>query len=708
MQQDPGSDRPVAHHPKRLFELPGLEAIRNSEQTRIMLLGVLVGAIGGLSAGLLDLAIVVLGRLILHSHEPGLLRPSFWPTLLGPVLAGLACGMLITWGTRRKAPQGIPEVIEGVVLENGHIPLREGLASGGSAAFAVAGGFSGGREGPIVQLASSVVSYTCRLLRIRPSHARVLVAAGAAAGIGASFNTPVAAAFFALEILLGNFALVSFAPVVAATVTGTVVGQVLLGGDRVALQLPPFDVENPLALLIYPILGVLCGVVAVSFKRVLLLAADLWERSPVPAAFRPALTGLGMGIIGVSGFNAVMGNGYGYMEHLISGADVGIVFLLALVVVKIVATAATSTSGSGAGIFAPSLFIGAVTGTLFGALASTIAPGLAGPPGAYGMVGMGAVAAAITQAPITMTLMLFEMTRNHEVILPLLITLAVAGLVSRSLEEGSIYLIQLERRGVRVDRAREELVMYEVHVEEVMRVGSHVTISPDAPFEELAERFLGTRSDEIYVVDGDDRFLGFVHLQDIKRLLAEPQKDVVVRDLIRTDAPTVKASQPLADTMALFFRSGLEALPVIDDDNFLIGVLTEHDVVGTYNREVLRKDALLARVESGSHDDRHTDFFVLPEGHVMDRIVVGRRFASRTLRELHLPRRYGLTVIAVDVLNEEGGFDRHPAEVDLRLKVGDRMVVVGAEGQVEAMREHREDEPTVVGPPLRQLDPGDD
>jgi CIC family chloride channel protein len=394
-----------------------------------------------------------------------------------------------------------------------------------------------------------------------------------------------------------------------------------------------------------------------------------------------------MGIFGALGLSSVMGNGYGYMDHVIEVGGEPVIFLLVVLVGKMIATAACASSGAGTGTYSPSLFVGAVTGVLFGEIAHFLFPTIAGPAGAYGMVGMGAVAAAVTQAPITISLMLFEATRNYQIILPLLLTLAVSGVVSSILERGSLYVKQLEQRGVKLDRSREELVMYDLKVDDVMRRGQHTTVLPEAPFRVLADRFLASRRDEVYVVDAQERLVGFIDIQDIKRLLADPSAAGKTGDLARSDVPTVQGQQPLADTLPLFYRSGLEALPGVDDENRLLGVITERDVVGAYNREVLRKDVLLARIESGPPEDRTTDFFVLPDGHVMERIDVGPELIGRSLRDLQLQTRYGLTVMAVDQHQQDGGVRRCGARADLVLGKGDTLVVVGTEPAVKALQD---------------------
>ncbi len=679
------SDQDHATKPlRRLTDLRALGAIRDNEQTRLMAMGVGVGLIGGVCAALFDRVMTGTGALLLGTAEPSVhSAPMLW-LLIAPLLGAAVVGASVAWLTRDGRPRGIADVVESVRLHGGAMSARNGVASALAAAVSLGAGHSGGRESPIVHLSASLSAYACRMLGVPPARMRILVAAGAAAGIGASFNTPLGAAFFAMEILLGNFALEGFAPIVAATVSGTIVGQALMG-DRLALHLPVFQLVSPLELLIYPVLGALCGVVAVAFKELMLWAGDQWERVPLPAAARPLLAGGGVGIVAAVGMPEVMGNGYAYVEQLIDGQGGPIWFLLVLGVAKLAVTALSVVSRNAVGLFAPALFIGAVTGSLFGTVVNDLWPGVCSPVGAYGMVGMGALVAALTQAPITMVLMLFEMTGNYEIILPVLLTLAVSGVVCRAVDKRSLFIHSLLRRGVSIDRGREELVMYELHVQDIMR--SHfASLSVDAPFAQLAELFLHQRIYDVYVIDSTGAYHGFINIQDIKGLLGSPHQELSVLDVERRDLPTVSPEQPLTDVLSLFFRYEVEELPVVDGSGRLIGVLSERDVVGAYNREVLRKETLLTRVESGSMTHRQVDFLELAPGQRMDVADVDEAFCNRTLRELVLPARYGVTVVAVDVWDAEAGrHTRIAAEAGVRLQSGDRIVVLGPEEQVAAL-----------------------
>jgi CIC family chloride channel protein len=480
--------------------------------------------------------------------------------------------------TTNGRPLGIADAIQVVRVGNPDLTVRNGVAGAVAALFAVAGGQSVGREGPIVQVAATTSHEVCRRLNVPPTQARTLAAAGAAAGIAASFNSPLGGAFFAMEALLGTFAMEAFAPVVVASVVGTIVGQLLLG-DRLAVRLPPMELGSPLELLLFPILGVVCGIVAVGQRWMLRVAARELERIPGPPALRTMVSGLFAGGVAALGLSGVMGNGYPLMERLAAGtAGFGPPLLLALLIAKMVATALAYSGKSGGGLFAPTLFVGAVTGAYLATGLDRMAPGFAPHPGVFVVVGMGAVCAAVAHAPVTMALMIAEMTGNYALILPSLVTVAIATAIGNAVDRRSVYVQALLDRGVALARPAER-VHDVLKVAEVMRRTGFATATPDAGFDAVAGLLLGQRQDEVFVVR-EGVLVGVIDLHDVKELFLDPAKraGVTAGSLARRD-PTVRSEDPLTTVMETFFRTGLETLAVVDGER-LVGVVTERDVMG--------------------------------------------------------------------------------------------------------------------------------
>lgn len=660
------------------------ERARDREATSLLLVGAAVGALGGLAAFLFDTGMAAVGEVVLGTAFPAHVPPSPWRAVLGTTLAGLAAGLLVRFLTRRGRPQGLADVLARVQLDAPSLSLREGVVSAAAAAIAVGGGFSGGREGPIIQFASAIAMRACRMLGIRPASVRVLVAGGAAAGIAASFNTPLGGAFFALEVLLGNFAVDAFAPVVAATVTGTVVGQALLG-DRVALHLPPFLFPDPFELPLYAILGALGALVAHGFKAAVVYGSGRLVSLGGADYLRAPLVGLAIGVIAALGLNEVMGNGYGLMETYLRGEIPPVGFLVGLLVVKVLATSLTVAARTGAGLFAPSLFLGAVTGVTFGYAADVLLPGPIEGVGAFGVVGMAAVAAVVLGAPVTMTLMLFEMTGNYHVILPLMVALAASGLTATALGSRTLEEMELEREGLTLARTRDARVMRELTVADIYREDGYETVLEGAPPEEVVARLLRRRVDEVYVVSADGRYVGSIHLHDVKGGLASPDAS---DGWGPRRAATARLDECIADVLGRFFDAPGDGLPVVDDAGRLRGVLLERDVVAAYHREVLRKDARLAHVVSRDEGGEHDDYIELPEGQSMEVVPVGDRWAGARLCDLGLPSRHGCTVVAMKIWDpQRGDWRREPVDAARPLAPEDELVVIGPSASVRALVE---------------------
>lgn len=666
--------------------LPAVGELRRHRATRLLFAGVIAGALAGIAAGVLDLGIVLASELFLGNAEPAIAAPDPLVRLVVPALTGMFAAGLVAWASRRGRPQGVADVLAHVRDRAQPLSVRDGVASALGAVIAVGGGHSGGREGPIVQLASAVSAKVLRWVGVEPRHERALVAAGGAAGVAASFNTPIAGAFFALEILLGNFAIDAFAPVIAATVTGTVVGQALLG-DRIALALPPFRVGHPAEIPLYAILGAVCGVLGAALKRGIELARHWTGDRPLAAPARGLFAGLFVGLVATAGFPEVMGNGYAFMQALAGHADAyGLGFLALLLVAKLASTAATATGRTGAGIFAPSLFIGVVAGTLFGEVGQRILPAIVSTPGAYGMVGMAALAAATLHAPITMTLMLFEMTRNYAIVLPLLAAVAVASVVSRSLARDSIYEAELQHANAGSNTAvPPSSVLSGLRAVNIMRETGHEVLVAGAAPSEIVARFLSRRVDRLYIVDEAGRLQGTIDIHDAKGLLAHPD-EVASPPAVRRIS-TLGPDQPLDEVIGFFFTSNTDELPVCDAAGHLLGTVIERDVVAAYNREVLRNAVPLARVEHADESGHHTDFLELPPGEVMAAVPVASWMVGRALRELALPGTFGCTVLAVRApAGDDGVSRRRPALPDTVVDVGDDLLLIGPEAGVRALQ----------------------
>jgi CIC family chloride channel protein len=468
-------------------------------------------------------------------------------------------------------------------------------------------------------------------------------------------------------------------------VTGTLVGQLTLG-DRLAFQVPDFHLTSWTEILLFPLLGIACGFVTITFRLLLTFVRDLMRQLPGPPLLRPAIAGIAVGAMAASGLPDAMGNGYARLEPLIAIEHPAAGYLGLLLGAKLVATALSAASRAGGGLFAPTLFMGGVTGLLCGRAAAFIFPGVEPDAGTFAIAGMAGVGATVAHAPVTMAIMLAEMTGNYAIILPLLVTIATASLVTTASFRHSLYVQSLIDRGIRLDHTPEELVVHGLRVRDVMAERGYLTIGPDTKLDELARLFLEHRQDRLFVVDPDGRFIGLVDLQDVKGVLHQPKPGDArtARTLART-MKTAGPDTPMADIMESFFVTGQDAVAVVGEDGRMAGIVTERDVMGALNREILRRDVGLARIESGPADDRSTDFFELPPGYAVTSLP-SAEVAGHTLAELDLTKRLGVVVLAIDVWDETLGRHRRvPPSADIVLGPRDGYVVMGPSDLVKSL-----------------------
>jgi CIC family chloride channel protein len=382
----------------------------------------------------------------INPHVPGL---GIWFVVVAPVVGGLIYGPLVAKFAPEARGHGVPEVMLAVNQGGGKIRPQVSLVKSLASAICIGSGGSVGREGPIVQIGSAIGSLAGQVFRRPESELRLLVACGAAGGIAATFNAPIAGVVFALELILRNFRRESFGPVVISAITADLIARAAFG-NHTFLSLPGFTVSSPLEIVLYAGLAVVCTVVGRAFIRVLYRGEDLADRLwRLPEWLRPAAGGLLLGLV-LLAVPQMYGVGYPVLQHAITGHFV-ILFLLGLLVAKLIATSLTMWIGGSGGVFAPSLFMGAMVGAAYGGIAHALFPHVVSTAGAYGVVGMGAVFAATTRAPITAVLIILELTGETHLVLPLMLAVVVASAMSGAISRDTIYTLKLRRRGIDLD-----------------------------------------------------------------------------------------------------------------------------------------------------------------------------------------------------------------------------------------------------------------
>lgn len=609
--------------------------------------------------------------------------PWYW-RLLAPAVGGLIVGPLVYFVASEAKGHGVPEVMEAILLKGGAIRPRVVVVKALASAICIASGGSVGREGPIVQIGSALGSTIGQVLKLSAPQMRTLVGCGAAAGIAAAFNAPIAGALFAVEILLGDFGVPQFSPIVIASVVATVVSRYFLG-DFPAFVVPSYELVSPFELIPYMLLGVIAGLVALAFIKVLYGSERLFEEFRFPEYLKAPLGGLLVGFIGIW-LPQVFGVGYGTINAALDGS-LPILLLGLLLIAKIMATSITLASGGSGGVFAPSLFLGAMTGGFLGSLIHSIFPEFTASSGAYALVAMGAVVGAATHAPITAIIIIFELTGDYHIIPPLMASCVISTLIATRLSRDSIYTLKLRLRGLDPFKQEDPNVLKGLHVYDVINREPE-TIPTATKFMQVLDLVVRSRHSEFFVVDGAERLLGSVSLSDLRKLIFEQEtlrEIVVAGDMVDSTPPRVTEEDDLDVVMRLFGKTRFEELAVVDraDPSKLVGSIHRKDVIHARNEEVLRRD-LAGSLSSTVTLIGKVHQVEIGEGFVIQEIPAPLAFQGRSLRDLAVANRYGVQVVFIRIHRAE----RHAGQLivprgDHPIQEGDRLIVAGPKDSVD-------------------------
>ena len=657
------------------------ESLRRVQATKLIIVPCLTGILTGAAAiGFVELLNFVQWCAIGSTELPLRVVPDlrWYHVVLAPAVGGLIVGPLVRFLAPEAEGHGVPEVIEAVMLRGGRIRKRVAAVKSLASALTIGTGGSVGREGPIVQIGAGVGSAVGQLLKFPAEQTKTLAACGAAAGIAAVFNAPIAGAFFALEVITGNFAMPSFSPVILASVLSTVVTRAYFG-DHPAFIVQPYELQSVYEIVTYAGLGLFCGGVAVVFVWVMDRFESWAGRVPIPKLWRPAAGGLLLGVLIVFIPN-LYGVGYATMDGALKGG-IPWQWLALLLGMKMIATSLTLASGGSGGVFLPSLYLGAVAGGLYGFAVHALLPNVTAGSGAYALVGMAGVLSAATHSPITAMILLFEVTGDYKIILPVMVVVTLATVVGRALKEDSLYTLQLSRRGIALHR-REDVIMRTHTVGEVMQPAVHV-LDDRTVIGDVVQHFLEREAVLAYVVDAARRFLGTISIHDIKdpEVLALGPL-VLARDVAEPYVHAVAPKDTLADCMDQFLLSEHEELPVIDRDGRLVGVVSRRDVLRVYSSELLRHEFLgLATDDRGERAVR--GYVRLTPGLTIARVQPPAALVGRSLREANLRAAYNLTVVAIQRRGDHEDQLPDPAQP---LRGDDVLVIVGTPVDIERFR----------------------
>ncbi len=559
------------------------------EGALLMVFGLIIGIAGGLGVvgfyHLIDLAyeffIVWMGnRVGVTAHV------AYRPFLT-------ALGLWVAWAMVRRIPDGqnVASLKLAVAKRGGIVHLRPSSIRTVASAVTLGSGGSAGSEGPTAVIGSAIGSAIGRALRFQPRRLKVLAGCGAAAGISAAFNAPFAGAFFALEEVLGTFSIGAFSPVVVASVAGALTVRPFLGSHP-AFQIPEYGEIRPLAiLLLYPLLGIACGLWGAFYTRTFFSTADYFKRAPGPEWLRPVVGGLAVGLIVYFSRGLLVGNGHLAIPSKVFGG-IAWYFLLALTLAKTIATNLTLGSGGSGGVFTPTLFIGAALGGSMGRLADTLLPSFGLHPTAWGLVGMAGLVAAANRAPITAIFMVFEMTDDYGLVPPLMLVSVIAYATARRFAPYGLYDGWLERRGEHLAHGADRALMHRIQASEALE-SDPVTVPAGATLADIVAAAGQTRHPTLAVVDDDRMLLGVITYAELREAMLDRGElaPLLMAADIAEPTEVVLPTESLRDALRKMNTRALDVIPVVESETTprLVGILSRADVLSAYERELMQE-----------------------------------------------------------------------------------------------------------------------
>ncbi len=517
---------------------------------------------------------------------------------LALVVGGALGAPLVVYLAREARGHGVPEVMMAVAVSGGRIRPRVVVVKALASAFTIGSGGSAGREGPIVQIGAALGSTIGQILAFSEERIKILVAAGAAGGIAATFNAPIAGVIFALEVILGEFEMAYFGIVVLAAVAASIVSRAYLGAAP-AFHVPAYGLGSVWELGLYLGVSVAAALLGVFFIKILYAMEDLFERWRAPEVIKPVVGMVLTGVVALA-YPQVLGPGLHFIgEAIAENMALPLILLAPLAIAKLVATSFTLGAGNSGGVFAPSLFAGAAMGGSLGLLFQQAFPTLAINPGAYALVGMAATFAAAARAPITAILIVFEMSNDYRLILPLMMATVLSALIAHYLHRESIYTLKLVRRGIVFRHGRDIDVMESIRVEEAMQRNPR-TVPEDMPVRELGKAFAEAHVHGFPVVNDRGELVGIVALADYEAALGRDDfANLKVRDIMTRDMVVAYPDETLWEALRKLGVRDISRLPVVSRQNpkHLLGIIRRRDIIRAYNIAVARRAELQQRLQ---------------------------------------------------------------------------------------------------------------
>ena len=647
----------------------------NKSQIILILISIIIGILASYGALLFRYLISIV--IDIYSSKNGFIEFEWWQRLLFPTSGGLIVGIIVSKFAPEVKGSGIPEVIKSISLHGGIIRFRVLITKAFAAAITIGSGGSVGREGPIVHIGSAIGSGIGQLIGVSSKNLRTLVACGAASAISATFNAPFAGAMFSLEIIMGKMTVVSMPPVIISSVIASVNSRHHLDNFS-EFHIPDCYIIYPEEFIFYAILGVLSSIVAIMFITCFLKVSIFFDKINIPLWIKTAIGGFIVGIIGLYIPN-VFGVGYNTInDSLWNKIDTNM--LIILIFAKLLATTFSLGSGASGGVFAPSLFMGATLGGAWGQIINNFFPDIITTTSTYSLIGMGAVVSAVTQAPISAILIIFELTNSFDIITPLMLSCIISLLITNRIIKKSIYLAKLESKGINIENNQEINLLRDIKVSSIID-NDPLLIHESTSFSKvLSKLFFGKMPGAVVVTD-NNKYIGVICLNEIRNSLPDSEdlsSIVIAHDLANTSVPFVTLNDNLDVTMQIFGMIDSDQIAVCDNsiNKVVIGIVTRKSIISSYNARIFQQDlsASFVSVIDSIKEGRIIEVF--SEVYITE-IEVPNSWIGKTIWDIELRKKYGLQAIAVSRiinLHKTTGIVPNPELIILK---NDKLLVIG-------------------------------
>lgn len=516
---------------------------------------------------------------------------KWWHILASTISGGFVISFIFFFFMEDKKSGAIAEVMEANTYNNTKMSTKDGIFSAITAAIALGTGSGAGREGPVVHLGATLSSLVSKKLHLSQKMCRTIFGCGIAAAISASFNAPIAGVFFALEVILGHYALHAFAPIVISSVTAAIISRIHFG-DFPAFNIPDYQIVSFLEFPAFLLLGGVSALVAIILIKSIFFTTDVADKIPIPVWLHPPLGGLAVGLIAI-GCPYILGAGYGTTDAALNNI-IPFQLLCILILAKIAVTSICIAFRYGTGIFSPSILLGAVVGSAFGYIATLISPELASNNGLYAIVGMGAVTSAILGAPISTILIIFELTGDYQITLALMAAVVTANLITTHyLKSTSFFHLQLKKHGKDLEGSRAKHLSRQILVKKIMKQ-DFATVGEETDIERIRELIVNLKYNSIFVLDEDFLIKGIITLTELRDSY-QSDKDAIDLNaglICRRQTFHLSPTDTLEQAVYLFKQTGEERIAVLsgDDRAEIIGVLSQRTLLRTYNKVLIEAE----------------------------------------------------------------------------------------------------------------------